>query len=86
MQDHIELWQVKILNIGDVLYAVGFYESDGSPQEYKVITEPRTFERNKQRVEVQLQRGREKIWLTDECLEEFTPYKSASIPKVSKNV
>lgn len=86
MQDHIELWQAKILNIGDVLYAVDFYESDGIPQEYKVITEPRTFERNKQRVEVLLQRGREKIWLTDECLEEFTPYRPKNIPKVSNNV
>jgi hypothetical protein len=72
MEEHIELWQAKLLKAGDAVYAIGYYEKDGSPQKYIVQREPKTWKRNAQRVEVQLKRGKENIIMTELCLEEFT--------------
>lgn len=82
MEEYIELWQAKLLKAGDILYAIGFYERDGSPQAYIVISESKTWKRNKQRVEVLLRRGNEKIWLTELCLEEFTVYKPEPLKRM----
>lgn len=68
----IELWQAKSLRMGDIVYALGFYENSGEPQKYVVTFAPRTWKRNKARVEVSLCRGQECIVMTELCLDEFS--------------
>jgi hypothetical protein len=68
----IELWQAQALRIGDVIYVLGYYEKDGSPQRFIVINKPKRWKRNGERVEVSLARGSERIIMTELCLEEFS--------------
>ena len=73
MVEAITLGQAKNLKCGEVVYAIGFYNSDGTAQRFKVCSKPKTWKRNSERVEVSLKRGlKEHVLLTELCLEEFS--------------
>ncbi len=73
MVEAIKLYQAKNLKCGQVVYAIGYYNSDGTAQRYKVCGKPKTWKRNSERVEVSLKRGlKEFVTLTELCLEEFS--------------
>jgi hypothetical protein len=57
MVEAIKLNQAQNLKADDVVYAIGYYNSDGTPQRYKVQGKPKTWKRNNERVEVTLKRG-----------------------------
>jgi hypothetical protein len=73
MVEPIKLWQAKNLKCGQVVYAIGYYNSDGTAQRFKVCGKPKTWKRNAKRVEVTLKRGlKEFVLLTELCLDEFS--------------
>lgn len=73
MVEPIQLWQVKNLHAGQTIYAIGYYNSDGTAQRFTVQGKPKLWKRNSARVEVTLKRGfKEIILLTELCLEEFS--------------
>jgi hypothetical protein len=56
-----------------VVYAIGYYNKDGSPQRFVVQGKPKVWKRNSEHVEVTLKRGlKEFVTLTELCLEEFS--------------
>ena len=80
--DAMTLLQVKNLKVGDVVYAIGYYNRDGTAQKFVVQTQPKTFKRNAERVEVNLKRGlKEIVLLTELCLGEFSMEEPESIKK-----
>jgi hypothetical protein len=73
MVEAIMLYQAKNLQVGQMVYAIGYYDSDGRAQRFKVQGKPKTWKRNSERVEVTLKRGlKEYVLLTEHCLEEFS--------------
>lgn len=73
MVEAIQLWQAKNLKVGDTVYAIGYYNSGGSAQRFKVQGKPKLWKRNSERVEVSLKRGlKEYVLLTELCLQEFS--------------
>jgi hypothetical protein len=73
MVETIKLWQAKNLKCGQVVYAIGYFNKDGSPQRFVVQGEPKVWKRNAERVEVTLKRGlKEHVLLTELCLDEFS--------------
>jgi hypothetical protein len=85
MVEHIQLWQAKNLKVGDVVYAIGYYNKDGRPQRFVVQGKPKTWKRNTERVEVTLKRGlKEYVLLTELCLEEFSLEEPETLPKVKR--
>lgn len=68
----IELWQARALRVGDIVYALEYFEHDGSPQKFVVTAEPKLWKRNHERVEVSLARRQETIIMTELCLCEFS--------------
>jgi hypothetical protein len=73
MVESIKLWQAKNLKADNVVYAIGYYNSDGTAQRFKVCGKPKTWKRNSERVEVILKRGlKEYVLLTELCLDEFS--------------
>ena len=82
MVEPIKLWQAKNLKCGEVVYAIGYYNSDGTAQRFKVCSKPKTWKLNSERVEVTLKRGlKEHIILTELCLDEFTLEEPEPLPK-----
>jgi hypothetical protein len=73
MVEPIKLWQAMNLKCGQVVYAIGYYNNDGTAQRFVVQGKPKTWKRNTERVEVTLKRGLEEyVLLTELCLEEFS--------------
>jgi hypothetical protein len=73
MVQAITLGQAKNLKCGQVVFAIGYCNSDGTAQRFKVQGKPKTWKRNSELVEVTLKRGlKEYVTLTELCLEEFT--------------
>jgi hypothetical protein len=89
MVEPIKLWQAKNLKVGDVVYAIGYYNNDGTAQRFVVQGKPKIWKRNAERVEVALKRGlKEYVLLTELCLDEFSIEEPEPIqkPKRCKNV
>ena len=85
MVEAIKLWQAKNLKCGEVVYAIGYYNSDGTAQRFKVQGKPKTWKRNNERVEVTLKRGlKEIVLLTELCLNEFSIEEPLQKPKRCK--
>jgi hypothetical protein len=83
MVEPIQLWQAKNLKCGQVVYAIGYYNKDGSPQRFIVQGKPKLWKRNADRVEVTLKRGlKEIVILTELCLEEFSLEEPEPLQKV----
>jgi len=73
MVEAIKLWQAKNLKSGNVVYAIGYYNKDGSSQRFVVQGKPKLWKRNAERVEVTIKRGlKEYVTLTELCLDEFS--------------
>ena len=73
MVEAITISQAKNLRAGQTVYAIGYYNSDGTPQRFIVQGKPKTWKRNAERVEVTIKRGlKEYVTLTELCLEEFS--------------
>jgi hypothetical protein len=73
MVEAIKLWQAKNLKAGNVVYAIGYYNKDGSSQRFVVQGKPKLWKRNAERVEVTIKRGlKEYVTLTELCLDEFS--------------
>jgi hypothetical protein len=73
MVESITLIQAKNLQLGQTVFAIGYYNSDGTAQRFTVQGKPNTWKRNVERVEVTLKRGlKEFVLLTELCLEEFS--------------
>lgn len=89
MVEHIQLWQAKNLKVGDTVYAIGYFNNDGTAQRFKVQGKPKLWKRNAERVEVTLKRGlKEYVTLTELCLDEFSLIAPEPIekPKRCRNV
>ena len=85
MVEAITLGQAKNLHAGQTVFAIGYYNSDGGTQRFKVQGKPKTWKRNAERVEVTLKRGlKEYITLTELCLEEFSLEEPEPIKKPKK--
>lgn len=85
MVEAIKLWQAKNLKFGDTVYAIGYYNSDGTAQRFKVQSKPKTWKRNSERVEVTLKHGlKEFVLLTELCLDEFSLQEPESLTKVKR--
>jgi hypothetical protein len=87
--EHIQLWQAKNLKVGDVVYAIGYYNRDSTAQRFTVQGKPKTWKLNSERVEVTLKRGlKEFVLLTELCLDEFSLTEPVPIekPKRCKSV
>jgi hypothetical protein len=83
--EHIQLWQAKNLKVGDTVYAIGYFNNDGSTQRFKVQGKPKLWKRNSERVEVSLKRGlKEYVLLTELCLEEFSLVEPEPIQKTTR--
>jgi len=81
--ESIKMYQAKNLKVGDIVYAIGYYNSDGTAQRFKVQGNPKTWKRNTERVKVTLKRGlKEFVTLTELCLEEFSLTEPEPLPKV----
>ena len=66
----ITLGQAKNLHIGQTVYVIGYYNSDGTAQRFIVQGKPKLWKRNNERVEVTLKRGlKEFVLLTELCLD-----------------
>ena len=73
MVEPIKLFQAKNLHVGQTVYAIGYYNTDSTPQRYMVCGKPKTWKRKNERVEVTLKRGlKEFVTLTELCREEFS--------------
>ena len=71
MVNQITLEQAKNLKVGQVVYAIGYYNSNGTAQRFEVQSQAKTWKRNSERVEVNLKRGfKEFVTLTELCLDE----------------
>ena len=82
MIEAIKLYQAKNLKAGNVVYAIGYYNSDGRAQRFKVQGKPKLWKRNDERVEVTLKRGlKEFVLLTELCLDEFSLTEPEPLPK-----
>ena len=85
MVEAIQLWQAKNLKIGQVVYAIGYYNSNGSAQRFEVQEKPKTWKRNAESVEVTLKRGlKEFVTLTELCLDEFSLEEPERLKKPKK--
>ena len=73
MVNQITLEQAKNLKVGQVVYAIGYFNSNGTAQRFEVQSQAKTWKRNSERVEVNLKRGfKEFVTLTELCLDEFS--------------
>ena len=73
MVNQITLEQAKNLKVGQVVYAIGYYNSNGTAQRFEVQSQSKTWKRNSERVEVTLKRGlKEFVTLTELCIGEFS--------------
>jgi hypothetical protein len=73
MVEAITLCEAKNLDVGRTVYAIGYYNRDGTAQKFIVQEEPKVWKRNADRVEITLKRGlKELVTLTELCLDEFS--------------
>lgn len=85
MVEAIALCEAKNLDAGQTVYAIGYYNRDGTAQKFTVHEKPKTWNRNAERVEVTLKRGlKEFVTLTELCLDEFSLEEPEPLPKVKK--
>jgi len=73
MVNLLTLEQAKNLKVGQMVYAIGYYNSNATAQRFEVQSQPKAWKRNADRVEVTLKRGlKEYVTLTEHCLDEFS--------------
>jgi hypothetical protein len=85
MVEALTLWQAKSLYSGQTVYAIGYYNRDGTAQRFSVQGKPKLWKRNAERVEVTLKRGlKEYVTLTEHCLDEFSLEEPERLEKLKR--
>jgi hypothetical protein len=85
MVEAITLFEAKNLDEGQTVYAIGYYNRNGTAQKFTVQSKPKTWKRNAERVEVTLKRGlKEFVTLTELCLDEFSLEEPERLEKPKK--
>jgi hypothetical protein len=87
MTKPLTLGQAKALKYGQTVYTPGYYNSDGSPQRWRVSGSVQTWVRSPGRVRVPIKHGMYENWAIDESnLNVFTLTEPEHQPKKSREI